>query len=225
LESSAVEAPLIIDEMTARELLSCAQRLQAIAQAGLTYSKSAYDTERYEEVRTLSARLLQGITDEGFEKIIRVFASETGYQTPKVDVRVVIFRGVDEVLLVREKIDGDKWTLPGGWADIGYTPFEVARKEALEESGLIVEPVRLLALWDKREHSHPPQPWYVYKAFIQCEVVGGSLVQETSETSGGSWFRKDALSGIELSTDRVTESQLVKLFQFAEHPELPTLCD
>lgn len=211
--------------MKSTELLACAQRLQAIAQAGLAYATSSYDLERYEEVRMLSARLLQALTDETFEKILRVFASETGYQTPKVDVRAVVFRGLDQVLLVREKIDGGRWTLPGGWADVGYTPFEVAVKETLEETGLIVKAVRLLALWDKREHPHPPQPWYVYKVFIRCEIASGSLLQETNETSGARWFRKEELSTIELSSDRVTESQLRTLFQFAEQPQLPALCD
>src|SRR6202041_596222 len=116
----------------------------------------------------------------------------------------------------REKLDSDKWTLPGGWADVGYTPFEVAEKEAFEETGLIVKPVRLLALFDKREHPHPPQPWYVYKLFIRCDIVGGSLLAETNETSGAGWFRRDELPTVELSSDRVTESQLLTLFEFAE---------
>jgi ADP-ribose pyrophosphatase YjhB (NUDIX family) len=212
-------------EVKATELLLYAQRLQAIAQAGLAYATSPYDLERYQEIRMLSARFLEALTDEEFEKIIRVFASETGYQTPKVDVRAVIFRGLDEVLLVKEKIDGGRWTLPGGWADVGYTPFEVAVKETLEETGLVVKAVRLLALLDKREHSHPPEPWYVYKVFIRCEIAGGSLQQETSETSGARWFGKGEIGAIELSTSRVTESQLRALFPFAEQPQLPALCD
>lgn len=214
-----------MDEMKATELLAYAQRLQALAQAGLAYATSPYDIERYAEIRTLSARLLEALTDEDFEKILRVFASETGYQTPKVDVRAVVFRGSDQVLLVKEKIDRGRWTLPGGWADVGYTPFEVAAKEALEETGLVVRPVRLLALWDKRQHAHPSDAWYVYKAFIRCETIGGSLARETSETAGPRWFRRDELSALELSTDRVTESQLLTLFQFAEQPDLPALCD
>jgi ADP-ribose pyrophosphatase YjhB (NUDIX family) len=75
-----------------------------------------------------------------------------------------------------------------GWADIGYTPFEVATKEAYEETGLIVKPTRLLALFDKRKHPHPPQRWYVYKAFIECEIQGGFLVQDTPETIGALGF-------------------------------------
>ena len=211
--------------MNGHDLLKYAQRLQAIGQAGVAYATSAYDFERYEEIRTLSARLLEALTDEEFEKILRVFASETGYQTPKVDVRAVVFRGVDEVLMVRETADQGRWTLPGGWADVGYTPFEVAEKEALEESGLIVRAERLLALWDKRQHDHPPQPWYVYKVFVKCEMVGGSLLQLTSETQGARWMRKDEVMKVELSTDRVTAAQLLTLFRFTEEPGLWTMCD
>jgi ADP-ribose pyrophosphatase YjhB (NUDIX family) len=156
--------------MESSKLLLHAQRLQAIAQAGLTFATSAYDLERYEEIRGISVSLLQELTDEPRDKIIRAFASESGYQTPKVDVRAVVFRGEHEVLLVREKNDQNRWTLPGGWADVGYSPFEVAMKEAQEESGLQVRAVRLLALYDKRKHPHPPQPWYVYTAFVRCEA-------------------------------------------------------
>jgi ADP-ribose pyrophosphatase YjhB (NUDIX family) len=211
--------------MQPSQILLFAQRLQAIAQSGITYSTSSYDLERYEEIRQLSVKVLQELTDEPHEKIIRVFASEVGYQTPKVDVRAVVFRKPDEILMVKEKIDQDRWTLPGGWADIGYTPFEVAVKEVQEEAGLSVKPVRLLGILDKRNHEHPPQPWYVYKVFIQCEVAGGELKQETSETSGACWFAHDRVPLDALSTDRVTAAQLRTLFPFASNPDLPAFCD
>lgn len=79
-------------------------------------------------------------------------------------------------------------------ADVGCTPFEVAVKEAQEKTSLLVQPVRLLALFDKRKQAHPPQPWYVYKAFIQCDIVGGALQQETAETVGTRWFRREELA-------------------------------
>jgi ADP-ribose pyrophosphatase YjhB (NUDIX family) len=101
----------------------------------------------------------------------------------------------------------------------------VAMKEAEEETGLRVRAVRLLALYDKRKHAHPPQPWYVYKAFVKCEIEGGELAQETAETGGAGWFRAEQLSSLALSIDRVTESQLVTLFRFAADPNLPALCD
>ncbi len=211
--------------MEPNQLLTQAQRLQALAQSGLAYATNPYDLERYAEIRAISVKLLQEITDEPLEKIIRVFASEEGYQTPKVDVRAVLFKEGPEILLVREKIDNGRWTLPGGWADIGNTPFEVAAKEAFEETGLIVKPTRLLALFDKSKHPHPPQPWYVYKAFIQCEVLSGSLIQDTQETMRARWFKACELPFLELSIDRTTASQLETMFKFASDPYSPTLCD
>lgn len=206
-------------------LFAYARRLQSIAQAGIAYPSSKYDVERYEEIRLISAKMLRELTDEPFEKIIRVFASEGGYQTPKLDIRAVVFRGSDEILMVQEKIDQNRWTLPGGWADVGCTPFEVAAKETEEETGLIVEPVRLLALFDKRKHEHPIQPWYAYKAFIHCDPIGGALVPETSETSGARWVERQEVANLDLSIDRVTPSQIETMFSFARNPGLPALCD
>ncbi len=209
----------------AARLLLIAQQLQALAQTGLVYNTNSYDRERYEEIRSLSARILQELTDEPLEKILRVFASDSGYQTPKVDVRAVIFRNADEILLVQEKMDGNRWTVPGGWADIGLTPFEVAAKEAREESGLLVKPVRLLALLDKQRQGHPPHSWYVYKVFIDCEVQGGQLAQETAETSGARWFKQEELNSLELSLERITPGQLSMLFELAKDRSLPAVCE
>jgi len=206
--------------------LIIAQRLQALAQAGLTYGQNVYDLERYQELRDMSVEILGKLTDEPVEKIKNLFANETGYQTPKVDVRAVLFRGTDEILMVQEKIDGDRWTLPGGWADVGYTPFEVAVKEAAEETGLQTEAVRLLALFDKKKHpAHPPQPWYVYKCFVLCRAIGGSLLAATSETSGVRWVHESEIPDLVLSLDRTTPDQLATMFAFARQPNRPTLCD
>jgi ADP-ribose pyrophosphatase YjhB (NUDIX family) len=211
--------------MSASTLLALAQRLQAIAQAGLTYGENAYDIERYAEVRAISVELMKEVSEAPIDKITTLFASETGYQTPKVDVRAVIFRGVDEVLMVQETTDGSRWTLPGGWADVGHTPFEVAVKEAYEESGLQVQATRLLALFDKKMHDHPLQEWYVYKCFVRCDVLGGNLLTQTPETTGARWVRQEEIATLPLSLDRITAAQLDTLFAFARNPDLPTLCD
>ena len=207
------------------DFLGVAQRLQALAQAGLAYEPNPYDQERYEEVHALSLRLMALLTGEPVAQLNALFANETNYPTPKVDVRAVLFRGTEEILLVQEKSDGHRWTLPGGWADVGYTPSEVAVKEAWEETGLETRAVRLLALLDKKRHAHPPQPWYVYKAFVLCEVVGGALQAETSETTQARWVHRAELPTLELSSDRTTLAQLEMMLVFASNPDLPALCD
>jgi ADP-ribose pyrophosphatase YjhB (NUDIX family) len=210
---------------SATDWLAIAQRLQALAQAGLAYNPPVFDAERYEEIHALSLQMMSNLSGHPAPIFEELFAAESGYPTPKVDVRAVLFRGTDEVLLVQEKIDGGRWSLPGGWADVGSTPFEVAVKEVREETGLDTEAVRLLALWDKKRHPHPPQPWYIYKAFILCRVIGGTLQLDTTETTGVRWVQRAELPQLALSTDRVTLSQLERLFDFAEQPGLPALCD
>ncbi|WNG17139.1 NUDIX hydrolase [Cystobacter fuscus] len=193
------------------------QRLQAIAQTGLTYARDPYDLERYRELRALAVEMLAAEGGVPEEPLRLVFAAEDGYPTPKVDVRAVVFRE-GKVLLTKERADG-RWTLPGGWADVGSSPSEMAARETLEETGYLVRPVKLLAVLDKAKHAHPPQPSYVYKLFIHCELEGGAP-RETLETEGCDYFARDALPP--LSLDRVTEPQLLRMFAHLDDPERPT---
>nr|WP_072337872.1 MULTISPECIES: NUDIX hydrolase [unclassified Paenibacillus] len=200
--------------------LGWAQRLQAIAQAGLTYSKDVYDIERFEELRDISVQIMSAYTDLPKERVKLLFAGETGYATPKVDVRGVVFRE-DRILLVRETMDG-LWSIPGGWADIGYSPGEIAVKEVKEESGFDVRPVRLLAVLDRDRHDHPPHANYVYKLFLLCELQGGEA-QTGTETTGVGFFGEDELPP--LSTDRVTEAQIKLFFRKMREGDITTTFD
>ena len=199
-------------------LLAIAKRLQSIAQAGIFYSgDKSFDHERYQEISDLSVQILSELTDEPIEKIGNLFTQERdGYQTPKVDIRAVIFNESGEILMVKEKIDGC-WSLPGGWADVGHSPAEVAVKEVQEETGLDVKTVRLLAVIDKRNHPHPPEGWYVYKIFILCEKIGGEIVKNTIETSDVQYFSLENLP--RLSEPRNVFSQMRLIFEYRDNPE------
>ena len=135
--------------------LAWARELQAIAQTGLTFCRDPYDRERYEAIRQLAARMFAARTDAPVERIEALFAGETGYATPKVDVRAAVFDDDDRVLMVRETSDGGRWTLPGGWADVNQTAAQNVVKEALEESGFDVEPLKLTAVWTARNRGTP----------------------------------------------------------------------
>ncbi len=198
------------------EWLRWADALQTIASAGLTYSRDPFDRDRFEQVRAVAAEILSRHTDLALPEAHARLQAEPGYATPKVDVRAAVFDG-DRVLLVREVSDG-RWSLPGGWADVGESPAEVAAREVREESGLEVRVTRLLAALDKRKHPHPPQLSYVYKLFFLCQVTGGAL-RESFETPGVDWFRRDALPP--LSLDRVLPTQVERVFQHRDQPTLP----
>ncbi|OIU68548.1 NUDIX hydrolase [Rossellomorea aquimaris] len=187
--------------------LEWAKQLQAISQAGLTYSKDVYDLERFEMIREMSVEMMAQHTGADETVILDLFANETGYATPKVDIRAVVFKE-DKLLMVRETTDGD-WSLPGGWGDIGLSPGEVAVKEAKEESGFDVKAVKLLGVLDKKCHPHPPSPYHVYKIFILCDIIGGQP-EEGIETSAVGFFAEDELPT--LSVARNTESQIRMMF-------------
>ncbi len=190
------------------------KRLRRIAHLGLTYAKDEYDQERYAELHQISMELLSMISDEPLQKIKMYFSSKTEYITPKVDIRSVIFNNEGKILLVREKADG-LWSLPGGWADIGNSPKETAEKEALEETGIRVRANKLLAVLDKRCHPHPPAPDYVYKIFIQCEILENTGYHAFDILDSG-FFDRSALP--DLSVDRVLPGHIALMFQFYDEP-------
>lgn len=207
--------------MITQEILEMAKRIQAISQIGLTYNTNGFDVERYSELESISHRMMNLLTDQPVEKIKDFYLGTKEYPTPKTDVRAIIFNDKDQLLMVREKIDG-KWTPPGGWSDIGHTPKEVAVKEAHEETGLIVEPKRLLAVLDKKMHDHPPQLEYVYKLFIECEVKGGELTQ-AHDMHEVDWFSRDQIPP--LSADRITASQIELMFEYHYNPDKEVVFD
>lgn len=196
------------------ELTEVAKRIRALAQNGLLYSLSEYDTERYEELLELSDKITSLVSGHSVADIKRCFVLEDDYVTPKVDVRAVVFNEKDEILFVRERADG-LWSLPGGWADIGFSPREVAEKEVAEETGLTVKATRLLAVLDKKHHPHPPAPHYAYKLFIRCELTGGTFNSVFDILDKG-FFAQDNLPP--LSECRVLKSQIDLMFDYKNNP-------
>ncbi|MBM7691158.1 ADP-ribose pyrophosphatase YjhB (NUDIX family) [Peribacillus deserti] len=200
--------------------LEWAKQIQSLSQAGLTYSRDVYDKERFQALREISAEMVSELAGTPIENIRERFTNETGYQTPKVDVRAVIFHE-QKLLLVKEKHD-HLWALPGGWADIGLTASETAVKETREETGFVVSPSRLLAVLDKKCHPHPPSLFHVYKFFILCELEGGAAAPGL-ETSEVRFFAEDNLPP--LSIARNTEGQIQLMFEYLRNPLKETLCD
>jgi hypothetical protein len=119
------------------------RELRAIAQIGLAFSQDPFNRHRYERIRELAASLIAQRTGLDDGTMVDYFRRETGYATPKVDVRAAAFLE-GKVLLVREISDG-AWTLPGGWADVNQTAAECVVREVAEESGYLVRAVKLAA--------------------------------------------------------------------------------
>lgn len=200
--------------------LTWTRELQAIAQTGLAFARDPYDRERYEMLRSLASRMMQAHTATTADKIENLFAGETGYATPKVDVRGAVIDAQGRLLMVREVADDGRWTLPGGWADVNLTPAENVIREVAEESGYQVSVRKLAAVWDRTRQGHPSGVFSCCKFFFLCDIVGGApeIGLETSEVR---WFTESELPE-DLSLGRVLPIQLRRMFEHARTPSLPT---
>ena len=197
------------------------KRIQALSEIGLEYCNSNYDKERYDEIQEICLEMLSELTDVPVGKIQTAIQEKNGYKTPKVDVRAVVFNPDGQILLVQEKVDGC-WSLPGGWADVGYTPRQIAEKECFEEAGLTVKATRLLAVIDKTAQKMPPEFEYVYKLFIWCEPMD-THIAAGEETTGVNWFNEHNLP--ELSKPRVIESQIHLMFEYFRREKTEVFLD
>lgn len=197
--------------------LDWAKRLQAISQNGLTYAKDHFDQERFRQVEDIAAEILADKAGVEPEAVLDLFSRQTDYATPKVDVRGVVFRD-DTILLVKETSD-HKWSIPGGWADIGESPSESVVREVWEESGFRVRADKLVAVYDRSKHPHRPLVQYhIYKMFFLCEIIGGepTLSNETEEVA---FFRESEIP--ELSITKILPEQISRMFEYYRQEHLP----
>ncbi|MEY2565851.1 MAG: hypothetical protein QOE35_380 [Actinomycetota bacterium] len=182
--------------VSAQDLLRWSEALSGIARTGLGFTESLYEKERFEEVLKVAADIRVAA---GHELEAEVLVEEwlqavgdgvAGYVTPKVAVGAVVGNDKNEILLV-QRADSGVWLYPTGWADIGYSASEVVVKEVEEETGIEVEPVRLIAVLDGLRLGFTRIP--LYSLVFQCRVTGGELAAHPLECADVGWFAEDAL--------------------------------
>ncbi|WP_050030843.1 NUDIX hydrolase N-terminal domain-containing protein [Verrucomicrobium sp. BvORR034] len=187
------------------DLLEISRELAAIAQAGLTYTKDAFDRERFLRLRQIAGELLQSpLRQPQF-----TWPDEIGYPTPKLDVRGAIFQG-DQVLLIKE-IASNLWTLPGGWADVNESPGESVERECLEETGYVVKATALVSVIDRDRAGYPRHANTIYKMFFLCEIIGGKPVPNL-ESSQIEFFNMASLP--ELDPHRAARQDIERAYSF-----------
>ena len=192
--------------------LDWAIELQALAQAGLFYSKDIYDIERFQRIREIAADMLVSPSGLPVERVKELFCSEIGYQTPKLDSRAAVFLD-DKILLVQEQ--NGLWSLPGGWVDVNLSVGENVVKEVKEEAGLDVRPEFVIAVQDRKKHNTEIYAYNICKVFLLCSLLGGSF-QPNSETIASGYFSLNELPP--LAENKTTVAQIQMCFE-AHHAE------
>lgn len=200
--------------------LKWAMEIQSMAQAGLTYTDNVYDIERYERLREISAEMIAEKSDMSVEKVKGLFCDEKDYPTPKLDTRAAIFKD-DKILLTHEK--NGTWSLPGGWVDVLESIRSNTIKEVKEETGLDVSAKKVIALQDRNKHNKPIYAYGVCKAFVLCEVVGGSF-EENIETTEIKCFSIDEIPE-NLAEEKTNLEQIKMCFEAYNNPKWETLFD
>ncbi|HEY3831841.1 MAG TPA: NUDIX hydrolase N-terminal domain-containing protein [Acidimicrobiia bacterium] len=180
----------------ASDLLRWSEALAGIARTGLGFTQSLYERERFEEVLHVASDIretvMSDLTSEQLydEWLSTVGMGVAGYQTPRTAVAAVVGNDQGEILLT-QRADSGWWLYPVGWADIGYSPSEVAMKEVHEETGIECEPVALIAVLDGLRLGFSRHP--LYTLVFHCRMVGGELQGHPLETRTVGFYARESL--------------------------------
>jgi ADP-ribose pyrophosphatase YjhB (NUDIX family) len=204
------------------QIINLIKRNISLCDLGYLYAHNGYDDERYQELKEINMKLLNLITDNDLEELCNFYLPIKEYPTPKVEVRGMLFNEKNEILMVEEKLDKGKWSIPGGWADIGFSPKEMIIKEMKEETGLDVKVVKVLAILDKKFYNHPEEPFYTYKIVFLCEKISGKL-RNTFDIDDVKFFPLNSLPP--LSKPRILKEQIDLLCKLINDNDSQVYCD
>lgn len=200
------------EPVSEKTLLRWAESLAGVARTGIGFTDSQFERERYEEVLKIAADIktaaehgMDGVADADgivIEWMKQIGSGVPGYATPKVAVGAAVMNDEGELLLI-QRADSGFWLYPTGWCDVGYSAPEVVVKEVEEETGIQVEPVRLIGVLDGMRLGASRIP--LYSLLFFCRAVGGSLNIHPLECTDAGWFTRDRLPSPTLGAERWAE--------------------
>ncbi len=193
------------ETVTEKELLRWAEMLSALARTGLAFTESLYEQERFEEILAVAAEIRAGAdrridaTQLVSEWTKTVGHGVPGYVTPKSTVGALVGDDDGRLLLV-QRADSGIWLYPTGWADVGYSPAEVAVKEVWEETGIQSEVVRMVGVHDGMRLGFTRIP--LYSILFHLRATGGELTAHPLECSDVGFFGENELPEPMVGADR-----------------------
>jgi ADP-ribose pyrophosphatase YjhB (NUDIX family) len=200
--------------------LHWARELQSLGQIGLTYAKNDYDIHNFRRISGIAAEIVHSQTELSVNAMLENFTIQPGYATPKVDVRGAIVQD-DRILLVQESAD-HRWCMPGGWADVGASPAEMIVREVEEESGYLVEPYKIVGVFDANRDGRPLEFYHAYKVIWLCRILGGEP-RTSHETLAVDFFAFDDMPP--LSRNRTNPDHLAEVQAHVKDPGRPAAFD
>jgi ADP-ribose pyrophosphatase YjhB (NUDIX family) len=200
--------------------LDWVQEIQALSQTGYHYATNEFDRQRYRRLLEISAEMAAENTGLDAPTLVRVFTSQIGYATPRVDVRAAVFQD-DQLLMVRERLDGG-WTLPGGWVDVKEYPSHAVEREVREEAGYQVHAKKVIGVYDANR-VEPLELFHAFKIVFLCDLIGGDA-HTSVETSEVAFFARDEIPS-NFSGERTRKRHIQDAYRALDFPDCPTVFD
>ena len=197
-----------------------AREIQQLSQTGFAFAVTDYEKQRYKRLTEITTEIVEHHTSLEKETVEKVMMKQPGYATPKIDVRAAVLKD-DKILLVQE-ISDERWAMPGGWADVGDIPSEVAIRETKEESGYDVKPVKVIGVYDANRLGGQLEFFHAFKIVFLCELMGGEAAT-SDETQAVGFFNFDDLPP--LSRNRTNDNHIKEILANLKNPQKSTYCD
>jgi ADP-ribose pyrophosphatase YjhB (NUDIX family) len=200
--------------------LKIAREIQQLSQTGAAFAVTDYEKNRYKRLTEITAEIIDHHTDLEKESVQKVLMEQPGYATPKIDIRAAVIKD-GKILLVQESTD-NCWAMPGGWADVGDIPSEVAIRETKEESGYDVKPVKVIGVYDANRIGGRLEFFHAFKIIFLSELIGGKA-QTSEETLDVKFFDFDVLPP--LSINRTNNKHIEEIQLHLSNSERRTYFD
>lgn len=200
--------------------LEIAREIQQLAQTGLAFATNDYEKKRYSRLIEIVSEIIENHTQLEKDSVKKYLMNHPGYATPKIDVRAAVIKD-NQILLVQESTD-KCWAMPGGWADVGDVPSEVAVRETKEESGYDVIPRKVVGVFDANRLGGYLELFHAFKIVFLCDLIGGEA-KISDETLDVKFFPIDNLPP--LSLNRTNEKHIAEIKAHLADSNRPTYFD
>jgi len=200
--------------------LKWAREIQQLSQTGLAFAVTDYEKQRYKRLTEITAEIVAHHTSLEKDSVEKVMMKQPGYATPKIDVRAAVMR--DNKILLIQEISDERWAMPGGWADVGDIPSEVAVRETKEESGYDVKPTKVIGVFDANRLGGQLEFFHAFKIVFLCELIGGEAAT-SDETQDVSFFSFDDLPP--LSLNRTNDKHIMEILAHLKNPQKSAFFD
>ena len=202
------------EEKNIPKWLEWAREIQELSQTGLAFALTKYEKARYTRQLEIVSEIIAKHTTLERDSVKKEMMALPGYATPKVDVRAAVIKD-NEILLVQESTD-KRWAMPGGWADVGNLPSEVAIRETKEESGYDVIPTKVVGVFDANRQGEQLEFFHAFKIIFLCDLIGGEA-KTSDETIDVNFFSFNELPPF--SQNRTNEKHIKEIVSHLKNPQ------